>query len=393
MSHRFPLALGCIAALLPGTAQAIPPSATLATPVTITVAPTALTTVVDVSRTGRFVLGAATEYGRLQLRDLQEGARVVRLPRKAVRASLSDNGRYLAYSMPIGQWGRHQVRVYDRVRDRTVDVTRRSNGTRLVPSWRGRCTEALCDEDQKLVLSPQLIGGQISGNGRYVVFSANFGKPGRIDLYLKNLRTGRLAMFKGVGQPLVAEGDAELVQAPSVSADAAVVLVPGRVDAYESETTWGPGRALFDRTRIVDIGGMGNTMTRNGHLLSINGVFSGSAEMTPGDVAWYDVATAVSVPADPPSLRMNRTNSSADGRYVLWRTTLADPLQIRDRTLAVTYDLQAALTTAGYTPVGTAGSQGGFVWGHADTHSAMSGDGQVAFVDTDHGLVAIRWLP
>ena len=85
---------------------------------------------------------------------------------------------------------RHQVRVDDRVRDRTVDVTRRSNGARLVPSWRGRCTEALCDEDHKLVLSPQLIGGQISGNGRYAVFSANFGKPGRIDLYLKNLRTG-----------------------------------------------------------------------------------------------------------------------------------------------------------------------------------------------------------
>jgi hypothetical protein len=55
----------------------------------------------------------------------------------------------------------------------------------------------LCEEDQKLRYAPQLTCGQISGNGRYVVFAANFRKPERIDLYVKNLRTGALQVFKG----------------------------------------------------------------------------------------------------------------------------------------------------------------------------------------------------
>ncbi|MEZ5118560.1 MAG: hypothetical protein R2686_01480 [Candidatus Nanopelagicales bacterium] len=365
----------------------------VAAPVTITVAPTGLATVNAVSRTGRYIVGSQAPYGRPQLRDLATGTRVALLPKKAGRPSLSDNGRYVAYTLPVGQWGRQKVRVFDRRKGKTSNVTRRSNGTLLKPSWRNRCTLALCEEDQKLRYSPQLIGGQISGNGRYVVFSANFRKPGKIDVYLKNLRTGRLTVFKGAGRVHLAEGDTEQLQAPSVSEDARTILIPGRLESYESGNTWQPGRAVFDRRRVVNIGGVGNTMTRDGRTITINGTYSGSDEGTPEGVAWYDVATGTSVPADPPTMRLNLGTSSRDGRYVVWKASMADPLQIRDRTAAVSYDLQAALTTAGYLVNASAGAPGSFVWGYPDSAAAMSGDGQVAFVDTSAGIVAIRWTP
>jgi hypothetical protein len=372
---------------------AIGMAAAAADPVTITVTATGLQSMAGVSRTGRFIVGSEVEYGRPQLRDLATGTRVALLARKASRPSLSDNGRYLAYTLPVGEWGRQKVMVFDRRKRTTTNVTRRSDGTLLTPSWRSRCTVALCEEDQKLRYSPQLAGGQISGNGRYVVFSANFRKPGKIDVYLKDLRTGRLTVFKGAGRLQLAEGDTEQLQAPSVSEDANLILIPGRLESYESGNTWQPGRAVFDRSRIVDIGGVGNTMTRDGRTITINGAFSGTAEGTPVGVAWYDVATGTSVPADPPTLRMNLGNSSRDGRYVLWKASLADALEIRDRAAGISYELQAALTAAGYAVDSIAGAPGSFVWGYPDTKSAMSGNGRVAFVKTTAGVVAITWTP
>ena len=72
---------------------------------------------------------------------------------------------------------------------------------------------------------------------------------------------------------------------------------------------------------------------------------------------------------------------------------MSDPLEIRDRTLAISYDLQAALTAAGFSVNPLAGIPGSFVWGIPDTKSAMSGDGQVAFVATSAGVIAVRWTP
>ncbi|MBK6764175.1 MAG: hypothetical protein IPG68_13250 [Micrococcales bacterium] len=364
-----------------------------AVPVTITVHETGLESLNAVSRTGRYVVGSEVLYGRPQLRDLATGTRVALLPQKASRPSLSDNGRYVAYTLPVGEWGRQKVMLFDRRKATTTNVTRRSDGALLKPTWRSRCTLALCEEDQKLRYSPQLAGGQISGNGRYVVFSANFRKPGKIDVYLKDLRTGKLTVFKGAGRVHLAEGDTEQLQAPSVSEDARTILIPGRLESYESGNTWQPGRAVFDRTRLVDIGGVGNTMTRDGRTITINGSFSGADEGTPIGVVWYDVATATSIPADPPTMRLNLGTSSRDGRYVVWKASMADPLQIRDRTAAVSYDLQAALTAAGYAVNPSAGAPGSFVWGYPDTAAAMSGDGLVAFVDTSAGIVAVTWTP
>lgn len=365
----------------------------MADPVTITTTPTGLTTVAAVSRTGRYIVGSAVDYGRWQLRDLSTGTRVVLLPKQASKPSLSDNGRYLSYLMPVGEWGRHKVMLFDRRTGSTRDVTRRSNGALLTPSWRGTCTLALCEEDQKLRYEPQLTGGQISGNGRYVVFAANFRKPERIDVYVKNLRTGALQVFKGAGQVWLAEGDTEQLQAPSVSEDAATILVPGRLESYESGNTWWPGRAIFNRSELVEIGGVGNTMTRDGLTITINGAFSGTAEGTPVGVQWFTVPTRTAVPADPAQLRLNLGNSSRDGRYALWKASMADPLEIRDRTLAISYELQAALTAAGFSVNSLAGIPGSFVWGIPDTKAAMSGDGQVAFVATSTGVIAVRWTP
>lgn len=134
-------------------------------------------------------------------------------------------------------------------------------------------------------------------------------------------------------------------------------------------------------------------MTRDGRTITINGAFSGSDEGTPVGVQWYDVSTRTAMAADPAQLRLNPGNSSRDGRYVLWKASMADPIQLRDRSTAVSYDLQSALTSTGYTVSPMAGIPGSFVWGIPDTKSALSGNGQVAFVATNTGLVAARWAP
>ena len=136
-----------------------------AAPVTITPNPTGLQTVHAVSYTGRYAVGATQAYGRLRLIDTRTGRVIQKLPKKAIDPSMSDNGRYVSYSMPLDDYGRRAIKVYDRRKDRTVTATRRSNGTLLTPAWRSRCTPAICEEDQKLIFSPQLVGGQISGNG------------------------------------------------------------------------------------------------------------------------------------------------------------------------------------------------------------------------------------
>ncbi|MCU0294697.1 MAG: hypothetical protein MUD05_01430 [Candidatus Nanopelagicales bacterium] len=374
------LAAGLVLASAPANALTIDPQ------------PTGLDYVFGASRTGRYVLGEPLNQ-RLRLVDLESDTVIVRLPRKAAKPSVSGNGRLVAYTLPLDEWGQSKVMVFDRRTGRTREVTRKSNGSLLRPSWRSRCTLALCEEDQKLRYSPQLTGGQISGNGRFVVFAANFAQRNRVDVYVKNLRNGVLQRFTGAGRLLVAEGDTDYVQAPSVSTDGNTILIPGRLEAYEASDTWSPGRAIFNRSSVVDIGGVGNSMTRDGRTITINGVFAGTSEGIPPEVAWYDVATATSVPASPTQLRLTLTNSSADGRYALWKPDLASKLRIRDRTLGVDYDLYGALVAAGFGVTETAGAPGSFLWGYPDRQAVMSGDGRVAFVATDQGIQAVRWTP
>lgn len=379
-------------AILVSAAAGLLLSSAPASAMTIDPQPTGLSYVFGASRTGRYVLGEPLNQ-RLRLLDLQSDTMIVRLPRKAASPSVSGTGRFVAYTLPLDEWGQNRVMVFDRNTGRTREVTRKTNGSLLRPSWRSRCTLDLCEEDQKLRYSPQLTGGQISGNGRFVVFAANFRKPNRIDVYVKNLRTGQLQRFTGAGRPLVAEGDTEYVQAPTISIDGNTILVQGRHEAYESSDIWTAGRAIFDRSTVVDIGGIGNTMTRDGRTITINGVFAGTIEGLPPEVAWYDVPTGTRVPASPTGLRMTLTNSSADGRFVLWKPDLSSKLRIRDRTLGVDYDLHSALVAAGYGVTETAGSPGSFLWGYLDRQAVLSGDGRVAFVATSSGILAVTWTP
>ncbi len=393
---RFHSTLGVMAAVgllaaTPAAASDAGPAHTLADPVTVSVSPTGLEAIAAVSRTGRFVVGSRTFYGRAALWDLRRDERVKLLPRKAVRPSLSDDGRYVSYALPVGDWGRRKVMVFDRKTERTRNVTRKSSGALLRPSWRNRCTQAKCEEDQKLRDAPQLAGGQISGNGKWVAFCANFGKPSRIDLYVKNLRTQRLRRFKAACRPEIENGDSHIVRAPSVSATARTILLQGRLESSEAGFTWAPGRALFDREELEEIGGVGNTMTRDGRTVSINGAFSGSGY--PSGVQWYDVSSGLTVPSDPAGMKLTMGNSSRDGRYVLWRSPDGWQLEIRDRMTGVDYDLQGALAAAGFTPDTRAGSPED-LWGNPNPASAMSGDGAVTFVKTTtEEIVAVRWAP
>lgn len=91
-------------------------------------------------------------------------------------------------------------------------------------------------------------------------------------------------------------------------------------------------------------------------------------------------------------MRLDFGPPQATGRFVLWKAPMADPLQIGDGTAAVSYELQAALTAAGCAVNAWAGAPDSSVWSYPDTEAALSGDGSVAFVGTNAGVVAVRDL-
>lgn len=388
-------ALGLLATT-PAMATDDGPARRLAAPAPVTITalqPTGLERIAAVSRTGRYVVGwDGTSPLRWQLRDLRTGSRIALLPKKAENPSISDNGRYVTYSIPLNDFRRHKVMRYDRRTDRKRQVTRKSNGRILTPKWEGTCTQASCEEDQKLVDSPQLVGGQISGNGRYTAFCANYLRPARVDLYLKNLRTEKLRRFNGACEIRREEGDTEIVQPPTVSVDARTIVLPGFMDAYEAYTSWGPGKALIGRNLLREIGGVGNSMTEDGQTITINGPYSATEEETaPADVVWYDVATGTRTPATPPGLRMNLQNSSDDGRYVLWRDSSTEPVMIRDRILGVDYDVQSPLEAAGYVVSPQVGRNLSWFYGFTDADSGISGTGRFVFIGTDSEVIRVRW--
>lgn len=412
--------LACLIVLMPlapPASAALPPPATDATPVVRITGTRDLPVVV--SKTGRYAVQRID--GRLQLRDLTRDRLVKRFPAAASGVSISDDGRYVTYVVPgkgeVWDRTRRTVRVYDRRTGRTRTATTTKSGKALKPTWRATCvadsddlpadsTRVVCDEGIPLTAAPQLDGGQMSGNGKYIVFCANYIRPARIDLYVKNWRTKSLKRINGAcSYRSDRDVGTDLILPPSVSEDGRVILLPGRwTYAEDGDGCWEPSRALVARRTWIQVGGRWPTMTHEGRLISTVGAPAGcdDGSASAHAVWWFDVATRTTRPADQPGLRLTMQNASRRGRYVTWfeygdlpwdpaaGTYPGERWLIWDRTTGIRYDLGQSLRSAGYEP------QVGGVWhGHGPSvdYPLMAGDGRTVFLSTDRGAVVVRWSP
>lgn len=389
-------ALGLVAfAVLPVVPASAPAAAADLVVPRVTVTPLGMSVVYAVSKSGRYVVGwHESRADRMVLRDTFQGRTVKVLPRKATIGSLSisDSGRYVTFTVPgAGKLPAHDlqrdVRVYDRSTGRTRSAATTSSGKTLRPSWRTTCTAAgSCDEDRPITAAPQLNGGQISGNGRYVVFCANYLRPDRVDLYIKNWRTKKLSTVKGAcAYDSDLDVGSDWVRAPAVSEDGSTIVLPGQhLYGEEGVGRWTPSKALFDRRRLVEIGGLTPTTTHDGRIISITGEFRRDASVAvepPLPVIWWDVRAGTRLPADPAGLQLTMSNSSRHGRYVVYPTTAVPrgfTLVLADRLAGVRYDLGAALAAAGH-PIAASNTQ------------LISGDGTRVFAETGRGWVSVVW--
>lgn len=345
------------------------------------------------SKTGRYVTTGNALY------DTQARKVVKRFPSRASIVSLSDDGRYVTYTLPrtsgrevegkpTRQWDDKQntVKVFDRKTGKARTATTTRSGKALKPAWRSPCLagSGACEEGFEIAWAPGLVGGQISGNGRYVVFCANYATPQRVDLYIKDLRTKRLVVHKGA---CAYEDDyiKDRLQSPSISEDGGIILLRGQARTGEVGGTWAPDRALVNRARLVEVGGYQATMTHDGRTISIVSDGNDDEEGT-RPVTWVDLPSGTRTPADPSDLQLTMKNASRHGRFVVVQTReTSDPwgarLIVRDRTLGVDHDLTPALQAAGYALP---------AW----SRPILTGDGRTVFVQAQDGpWVAIRWLP
>lgn len=311
---------------------------------------------------------------------------------------------------PVHSELQRTVKVYDRITKRTRTATTTTSGREIKPSWRTPCTRdnGLCDEGPSISRAPQLEGGAISGNGHYVVFCANYAKPDRVDLYIKNWRSKKLTRVNGACSYWDYWDDGrDHIYAPMISEDGNTILLPGRLTDSWAGSGYSPSRMLVNRSRLVEIGGRTPTMTHDGRTISLMGELRPTQPVEePFPVAWYDRVTGSTAPSDPGCTRLSTTNASRHGRYfVAYRFgpgggcerggPLTTPtLTITDRSAGVTYDLSSALRANGYElPQAIPGGQ---TWpdGHAATpQPVLSGDGKVVFVPTTRGWVSLTWAP
>lgn len=343
------------------------------------------------SKSGRYVISGNALFDRQTQRTLKRFTGRVR--------SITDDGRYVTYIVdgPAGKApfvGRLKrvVKVYDRKTRRVRTATTTSGGRTLRPAWQGNCraTEGCGDDGFSITDGPQLQGGHMSGDGRFIVFCANYSKPERVDLYIKNWRTKRLSVVRGAcSYDRDADAGGDIIQPPLISENGGTILLAGPRRYGENVGSWGPSKALLNRKRLLEVGGITPTMTHDGQTISVKGPFSSDVvwdDAVPLPVTWYSVPTGTSVAASPAGLQLDMRNASRHGRYFVndyFSPALARRLlTITDRTLGVEYDLGAALAAAGYRLPNSSGPR-----------PVLTGDGKVVFTSVEQGWVAIRWTP
>ena len=218
-----------------------------------------------------------------------------------------------------------------------------------------------------------------------MAFCVNLTQPERLDLYVKDRRTGRLRTWPGVCSEITS--DFEWPTPPQLSENGKVVLLPGlHASGEESDYfKWDPASMLVSFAALRSgVGGRWPRVTDDGS--AVYSVSPNSCDTTdtpcPGGPIRYDTATGTisALPAtDPGPGPMSRR-----GRYAVSITgpTAGKSLGIYDRTTGVTTDLTPMFTAVGVTiPEGSALTR-------------LSGDGRVVFVISNAGTSwhALTWM-
>ncbi|MGV1004531.1 MAG: hypothetical protein ACOYEV_07130 [Candidatus Nanopelagicales bacterium] len=370
------LAVGLLAVPAAGTGASQTEASALGVP-----RPTGLTTLYDLSKNGRIALGV--KGGRTVVRDVAHRKTLMRLPTgsRYVYGDLSDTGRYVAFSYtPPGSTSCYLPYVRDRKAKQARLVATDSAGQPLRPGWDAQACAAP-EAEVYLLNAVSYSAPALSGNGRYVAFCADVAVRGRIDLHVKDLKSGDLRTWPGVCRVFWGE-DRTLPVAPQISEDGSVILLPGNYWKGEAAYQWMPASVVSDGALISDVAGGKPRLTADGSAVYYVSPLSyvspdGVTEATGTAPARYDVQTGTTsalAPGDPGSAPMSRR-----GRHVVVAggSATAPTLGVLDRTTAALTDLAPAFGTAGL---------------GVPYEATISGDSKVVFGKTAGVWLALKWM-
>jgi hypothetical protein len=364
-------------------------------------APTGMHTILDVSKNGRIVLGKLTDSGPFVVRDLVR-AKTLRTLKSGPGysyKSISSTGRYVHFTKDFTRKGCTYARpwVYDRVTKKARLAAATRSGKPLVATWT-RPNQCPYISYTTSAFGMHSVGGpgQMSPDGRYVAFCANLTDPARGDLHIKDMRTRKLTIKKGLC-PLTTE--AQEFYPVHVSEAARTIMVLRN----EAGSTASYGAVIVLQRRTVrGVSLPGNAGARELWLTDDGmSIFYGVGGSP--DAGRYDTAsgaTAALTPGDP--LRNEALQPGEEyrdsvgmtrrGRFVTYHGSRLDPNAVRvglvgvfDRATGQAVDLTAAsgmpLQVGTTTPVPNS---------LVPIH--ISGDGRVVFIGWG-GWATLHWMP
>lgn len=381
-----------VLALAATTGQAGP--AALA-PQDATLQPTGMTTLVDVSKDGRIALGKVTETGPYVIRDVVRNRTLRRLKSGSRYSykSISSTGRYVHFTKSHTRDGCTYERpwVYDRItrKSRLAAATRTGKPLRATWSRANQCPYISYDG---AAFGMRFVGGpgQMSPDGRYVAFCANLKDPDRGDLYIKNMKTRKLTIRKGLCH-LTTEAFEFYPVHVSESARTIMVL------HNDANSTWDHRATLVLKRRATrelvlpgDAGARDLWLTDDGRSIFYG--IGGAA-----DAGRYDTRTGTVTalsPGDP--LRNDAIQPGEEyrdavgmtrrGRYATYNGFRLDPALGRVGMIGV-FDRQTGQAVDLTTISGMALQVGNPPMPNSLVPIQISGDGRVVFVGTS----ALRW--
>ena len=371
-----------------GTPAVAPPAAT---PVA-----TGMHTILDVSKNGRIVLGRLTETGPFVIRDLvrNKTLRTLKSGPAYSYKSISSTGRYVHFTKDFTKDGCTYARpwVYDRVTNKSRLAAATRSGKPLVAKWT-QTNQCPYISYTASAFGMHFVGGpgQMSPDGRYVAFCANLTDPARGDLYIKDMRTRKLTIKKGLC-PLTTE--AQELYPVHVSESARTIMVLREDAGYRADV-------VLNRRTVRGVSLPGNAGARELWLTddgrSIFYGVGGSPE-----AGRYDTSTGATTALttgdplrdealQPGEEYRDPVGMTRRGRYVTYNGSRLDTNAVRvglvgvfDRETGQAVDLTA--TTGIPLQVGTTSPVPNSL---VPIH--ISGDGRVLFIGWG-GWATLRWM-
>lgn len=316
--------------------------------ITVWVEPTGLVETTEISHDGSTLLGNSLESDQLVIG--QRGTYTAVASENDYIGFVRDNPVLSLTRRSVGDI--EAVYLTNSATKRQWRIDTDSRGVALKPSWQSHCDDECGEVDVPGVfISPE----SISRNGRKAAFCSNYKKPDVPQLYVKDLKSGRLTRTSqrcGLYWNYLVS-----VQDPAISDDGRVVHLTGTEwpdDSIES-ANWLADTLYFTATgKSRKLNGSGS-MTRDGGTVFMRiGVHpQGTPDLTAGGVSGaYNVKTkaTVNLPGSGDIYGNNALRFSAfdqasrAGRFVTNQTSVID------RKTGMAYDLNAVLASKGLQP-------------------------------------------